>query len=130
MSKKIISTILTLIFLSMAAVQYNDPDPLLWMAIYGYVAMISAFAIFEKYNVQLIAVGWLVCLGGSLYLMQSVFEWLLKHRLADIMREMSPDQPYIEESRECLGLMISLSVLTYYYFMAKGARKTTTKNKP
>ncbi|MCG8388879.1 MAG: transmembrane 220 family protein, partial [Cytophagales bacterium] len=33
---KIIKLALALIFIAFAALQYNDPDPLLWMFIYGF----------------------------------------------------------------------------------------------
>ena len=45
---KVINIILTLLFILFAAVQLNDPDPWLWVAIYGLVAGVSGFAIFQK----------------------------------------------------------------------------------
>lgn len=123
-SKKIINLCFALLFLWMAVIQFNDPDPMFWVGIYGFVMILSAYAIFARFNIILILLGLFISLAGSLYLMPSVFEWALHHGLSDIITRMSPDRPYIEEARESIGLLISSSALVYLYAQARAVKMT------
>jgi len=89
---KIANIIAVLLFLYAAVVQYNDPDPFLWIAIYVGVAGLSAAGIFERYWPVPSAVLATLCLAGSAYL---AFRVLGKQSLIDS-----------EEGREMLGLLI------------------------
>ncbi|MFQ6024426.1 MAG: transmembrane 220 family protein, partial [Acidiferrobacterales bacterium] len=106
MTIRIVNIGLTLLFLLAMAVQFNDPDPVLWAAIYGCVAVISGFAVFARFYIPLIVIAFAICLGGSLYLMPSVFELFLNHDPGELISGMSPDRPYVEEARESLGLLV------------------------
>ncbi|MEZ6185959.1 MAG: hypothetical protein R3F62_13230 [Planctomycetota bacterium] len=46
-------------------------------------------------------------LAWSATLAPSVLTWLRQHTIPEIVSAMSPDRPYIEESRECLGLFMA-----------------------
>jgi hypothetical protein len=120
-----VNVVLTLWFLLNAAVQFNDPDPLLWIAIYGTVAMIAGLAVFTRFYLPLIAVVLAVCLGGSLYLLPSVFELFLHHEPGELVSGMSPDKPYVEEARESLGLLIATAALVYFLVLAIRQRRRT-----
>ncbi len=65
---KVISAIMALLFLVAVAVQYNDPDPLLWMAFYLSVAVISITAAAGRFHWQSALAALLVALGWGLYL--------------------------------------------------------------
>lgn len=114
---------LTLWFLLNAAVQLNDPDPLLWIAIYGTVAIIAGLAVFTRFYLPFIAVTLAVCLGGSLYLLPSVLELFLHHEPGELITGMSPDRPYVEEARESLGLLIASVALIYFLVLAIRQRR-------
>lgn len=120
-----VNIVLTLWFLLNAAVQFNDPDPLLWITIYGAVAMIAGLAVFTRFYLPLIAVVLAVCLGGSLYLLPSVFELFLHHEPGELVSGMSPDRPYVEEARESLGLLIATAALVYFLVLAIRQRRRT-----
>jgi hypothetical protein len=120
---RIVNIVVTLWFLSNAAVQFNDPDPLLWVAIYGTVAIIAGLAVFTRFYLPLIAVTLAVCLGGSLYLLPSVLELFLHHEPGDLISGMSPDRPYVEEARESLGLLIAAAALVYFLVLAIRQRR-------
>ena len=47
---KILNIILCIMFLLFLGVQYNDPDPYLWMPIYGFVAYVCGLAAMGKYH--------------------------------------------------------------------------------
>jgi hypothetical protein len=56
---KIFNLLLAAIFLSFAALQFNDaPDDILfWVVVYAGVGLISAFAAFDRYNMWTILLG-------------------------------------------------------------------------
>lgn len=101
-----------------AAVQFNDPDPFLWVAIYGLVAAVSAFAAWQKYNRPALIFLMVVCIGGSIYYFPGLIELFSDHEIGDLTKTMKAEKPFIEKSRESLGLLLSFLVLLYHYFQA------------
>jgi len=53
MGTKIAFGVAFLVFAAFVAVQYNDPDPYIWMPIYGAVALLSLAAAFNRYYPRL-----------------------------------------------------------------------------
>ncbi len=111
---KIINGVLSLLFLVFAIVQYNDPDPWLWIALYGFVAVISAFAAFGKYNELSLRLGMLICVLGMLMLLPDFIDWL-NNGAASITGSMKAESPHIELTREFLGLAVTLAALVWHY---------------
>jgi hypothetical protein len=107
------------LFLWMAVIQVNDPDPIFWVAIYGWVWLIAVTALFNRLNEAMILLGICVCIGGALYLAPSVFTWLSENDFGDIVTGMSVERPYIEEARECIGLLMAAAALFYLKSQAK-----------
>ena len=121
---KIIYAILAAILLSFVAVQYNDPDPILWMPIYGYGAMLLAMAAGGKYHKVATIIGIVGYSSGAIYLSPSVLEWIEKEHGQNLMQSMANSKMYIEETRECGGLMIAAVFLLFSFLQ----HKTKTKN--
>lgn len=115
---KILNIVLAVIFILFAAVQFNDPDPFLWVAIYGLVAAVSAFAAWQKYNRPALIFLMVVCIGGSIYYFPGLIELFSDHEIGDLTKTMKAEKPFIEKSRESLGLLLSFLVLLYHYFQA------------
>ncbi len=115
MVSKIIKAFLGLLFIAFAAVQYNDPDPYAWIAIYGIVGLIFLISIIKPVTKR--AVGFLIIalLVYSLTFIPGFWEWLSRPEKAEIFGEMIYDRPYIEQTREFLGLLIACSALFYLY---------------
>ena len=109
---KIVNLVLAAMFLLFAFVQVNDPDPALWIIIYGSMAVIcilAAFGIYSRVALSLLTVAFI---AYSVILIPGFNEWLQqddKSILFDDLTKM--DHLYIEESREFLGLMICVAVL-------------------
>lgn len=106
---KFLNAFFVIIFLISAGLQYNDPDPLLWMGIYGYGALVCLLAIFGKDNKILHYVGILIFLAYALYLFfipDGVLSWLTEHGAENITGSMSNEKPWIEYTREFFGLLI------------------------
>ena len=106
------------IFILFAVVQYNDPDPYLWVPIYLFPAVLCFLAAREKFYKNAYTGGFIFF---SLYAVfklldqNGVIDWLRFHDAANIAATMKAEQPWIEESREFFGLAIILIVLFINY---------------
>jgi len=103
-----------------AALQFNDPDPLYWIAVYaGAAAVIAATAIghFSRFWAALVAGG---AVAGMLMTAPGFLTWLGSGDYAALWGQMMAGKPYVEESREFLGLAIVLAALALC-FRAPGA---------
>jgi hypothetical protein len=117
---RIVNFLLAIMFLVFAAVQVNDPDPVLWILIYGAMAVLAVMAIFEFYP-RYVPLGLLVLLVGySTVFIPGVIEWVHHDNKAALFDDVAKmEHPYIEESREFLGLMICVAVLIVYVVRAR-----------
>lgn len=115
--------LLTVTFAAAAVVQLNDPDPVVWFCLYGLVAAILAMAMLGRFSNALTWGAGLVCAAGSLYLLPSVVELWTRHDVSMLLGPMSPDQPFIEESRESLGLLLAVAALVYVHWLARRASR-------
>ena len=110
---KIIKLILAIIFILFAAVQYNDPDPLLWMFIYGFVALLLLVSAFRGISKELIIASCVGLISYSLLYLPGLWEWWTEGQAGELVAEMKADKMYIEESREFLGLLIATAGLFF-----------------
>ena len=117
---RILNFILAVMFLIFAFVQINDPDPVIWILIYGVMAVTCIMAIFEFYPAK-VMIGLLVILViYSFTYLPGVMEWLQKDNKALLFDDIAKMQyPYIEQAREFLGLMICVGVLIFYITRAR-----------
>jgi hypothetical protein len=103
-----------IVFLLSAALQYNDPDPYIWMPIYLYGAWLCYRAIYRRYNPALYIIGLVVYIGYAVYLFfdnQGVLSWAGEHNAENIVQSMKATKPWIEETREFGGLLILIVAL-------------------
>ena len=111
---KIFNLIFCLLFVVSAALQYNDPDPWLWIPIYMYSAVLCWFAFRGRYYTKAMLVGIVVYLLYAVYLFftdDGVIDWLSKHDAENIAASMQASKPWIEDTREFFGLCILAGVL-------------------
>jgi hypothetical protein len=103
MAFRIINALMALVFLMAVVVQYNDPDPLQWMAIYGATCVVSVLAWRGRVHpavpllVGVVALAWALSImlggpGGSNYL-----------HMFDAWEMQSVN---VEQAREATGLLI------------------------
>ena len=110
--RMIIYMALALMFMAFAFVQLNDPDPILWIVIYGACAVVCVMAAFDYFIFRLLLAMAVVYVGVAATLFGSVIVWLRSADRALLFDDIAKMQyPYIEESREFLGLMICLAVV-------------------
>lgn len=116
---KIFNYCFVLIFILFAAVQYNDPDPYVWVPIYMLPAVLCFLAA-KKRPVYKPAywTGFVVLGIYAVYKMfdeNGLIDWIRYHHAANIAETMKAEQPWIEETREFFGLVIVLSVMFVNY---------------
>ena len=121
---KILNLILAAMFVVFAFVQINDPDPVIWILIYGAMAVTCILAAFEQYYKSVLA-GLLILLAGySVVFFSGVSEWLRSEDKSMLFDDIAKMQyPYIEESREFLGLFICILVLVMHIVRARLKRR-------
>jgi hypothetical protein len=116
---KILNAILTVLFAVFALVQLNDPDPWIWVAMYGFVAVMSGMAFLGKYNKNVLLVGMVISVIWAITLSPGVYDWFANHNTAEIFENMAPGKVFIETARECFGLLIAFGALLFHYSQAK-----------
>lgn len=119
---KIFNLAFSILFLIFAALQYNDPDPYLWMPIYLYAAVLCWLAFRNKYYPKLMLVGIAVYAVYGIYLFftdDGVIDWMSKHNAENIARQMKASTPWIEDTREFFGLCLLSFVLLIDFLYAK-----------
>ena len=107
---KVLGYLFTVLFALGAIVQYNDPDSLLWIIIYGVAAILSLLFALNKLKMIVPLVVGIVCFIGFIYLYPSDFQGF---DLND------GDIETVELGREAFGLLIISLVLLLYAFRLK-----------
>ncbi len=90
--KTALNILLLLWMLMSVGVQYNDPDGLLWVVIYGYALVLIGMALRGRYKPVLLKLGVIGYILGGIVIMPDTF--------ADMMDTN-------EVARECIGLFIA-----------------------
>ena len=105
--RRVIDLSLAAVLVGCAAVQYNDPDPLLWITLYGAgaVLLVLAAAGWRRRWAVLVVLAAYAAVGATL--LPGFVDWLLHHPGSDLIAPMAADRPHIEESREFVGLLIA-----------------------
>ena len=119
---KIFNLLFSLIFLAFAALQYNDPDPYIWIPIYLYATVLCWLAFRNQFYPKAYIAGILIYAGYALYLFfaaDGVLDWMQKHNSENIAAAMKATKPWIEETREFFGLFILIIVLAINLWYAK-----------
>jgi hypothetical protein len=104
-----------------AALQYNDPDPYIWVPIYVYTAVLCWFAIKQRYYPKAYIAGIVVYAMYAVYKVfdaNGLLDWLNLHDAENLAETMKAEKPWIEESREFFGLLILIGVLVINYWVA------------
>ena len=119
---KIFNIIFCVLFVFSAAMQYNDPDPYLWMPIYLYGAVLCWLAFKNKFYPKAYLAGIAVYLAYGIYLFftkDGVWDWITKHNAEDIAATMKAETPWVEDAREFFGLLILIVALGVNYIYAR-----------
>lgn len=114
---KFISLILFLIFLLFAGWQYNDPDPILWIPIYGIAAYCSWQSFRGHSNKELLII--LIIISGA----AAINSWSQMTSWEGIMTDSLAMKTLNQElARESLGLGICNVAFLYCLFFTKNKK--------
>lgn len=119
---KIFNIAFCVIFIVFAALQYNDPDPYLWVPIYLWVAFLCMQAAKNKFFPKAYIITIIVFSIYAIYKVvdqNGLLDWINEHHAENIAETMKAEKPWIEESREFFGLLILIGVLVIDLIYAK-----------
>jgi hypothetical protein len=119
---KIFNIVFCIIFIIFAGLQYNDPDPYVWIPIYLYTAVLCALAANNKFYPTAYWIGIAVYGIYAVYKFfdtNGVLDWVQKHNSQNIAETMKAETPWVEETREFFGLVILIVVLLINYFYSR-----------
>ena len=103
---KFSSLLLGALFLLFAIFQYNDPDGVLWMGIYGIAAAISVGVAFNRVIMPILIAAGVAYLVGAIAQWPPVFEGF-----GDTMHSLN-----VELARESAGLFLCFLVMLLYIY--------------
>jgi hypothetical protein len=96
------------LFLLFAIVQWNDPDPLIWMIFYGVMSLIYILlALGKKFAFYLSVLMLITCIIYMGFILPEIIKWI-KDGMPSIVQSMKATIPSIEYTREFLGLLLCL----------------------
>ena len=96
------------LFLLFAIVQWNDPDPLIWMIFYGVMSLIYILlALGKRFAFYLSVLMLTVSVVYMGFILPEIIKWI-KDGMPSIVQSMKATIPSIEYTREFLGLLLCL----------------------
>ena len=119
---KTFNIIFCIVFIIFAGLQYNDPDPHIWIPIYLYTSFMCYSAARDNYYPKGYIFGIVVYFAYAIYLFfdkTGVINWASEHEAENIAQTMKATKPWIEETREFFGLLILIIVLSVNYLSFK-----------
>lgn len=110
---RIINITLFVLFILFAVVQLNDPDPILWTIIYTSIAILALISNYKRIPKMLLWGILIMLLVFASRYFSSLVDWLQTDNKNELFGEMVYDKPYLEGTREFLGLIMSALVIVY-----------------
>ena len=98
---KIVNLIFVIIFLLFAGLQYNDPDPYIWIPVYLYGAILCWLAFMNRYFPKAYIAGISIYLLYAVYLIftkNGVLDWFNEHHAESLVQTMKAEKPWIEDT--------------------------------
>jgi hypothetical protein len=127
---KFLNIFFTVLFVFSAALQYNDPDPYIWIPIYLYGAIFCWLAFRKKYYPGAYLTGIIIfSLYATYYFFteDGVLDWIRLHNAENIAETMKATKPWIEETREFFGLMILVLAMAVNLIYVKRKRASASR---
>jgi hypothetical protein len=108
---KLFHLLFSLTLVAFAGLQFNDPDPIIWVSFYLLCALVPALLLFNRFYRPLF---WIAVTGCGIELIISApgaYQYFLHMAQEPLMQGMDENKPYIEECREFLGALIALGLV-------------------
>ena len=104
---------LFIIFVIFAVIQLNDPDGILWFSIYFFVALICLFSNFKTIPKLVLIITITGLLIYSIFHFSLFIDYMQTENKEEIFGAMVYEKPYLEGTREFLGLLIATLGIVY-----------------
>lgn len=114
MIMRIFALLMAAVFVVFAVLQYNDPDPIVWIPIYLYAALLSVWYYRGGVPNALLLVSAALYLAGAIYMWPAHWEGV---QLQNGMKTMN-----IEHGRESLGLGMVVVTLVLFALVRRNPR--------
>ncbi len=98
-------------------VQLNDPDGILWFFVYAIVGAICLYSNFKTIPKSILIIVIILLLGYAGFHFSLFMDYLQTENKEEIFGEMVYEKPYLEGSREFLGLL--MAALGVFYQLRK-----------
>ncbi len=112
--QRVVYLVLAVLFALFAIAQLNDVDPYGWVVMYGSVALFFIVAAFRPIDRRLLLLGMIVAGVWFLSLLPEFIDWV-RMGMPSITEKMKAEEPYIEYTREFLGLALCIGAFFYLY---------------
>ena len=119
---KIFNLVFAVLFLICAGLQWNDPDPYLWIPLYLLSALSCAYAFKQINALRLNMFNIAVYLPYALYnfvVEDGVLSWATAHNFDSLTQSMMASTPWIENTREFGGLITMIVVCAINLYVSK-----------
>ncbi len=116
---RILNFFICLVFVLFAGWQYNDPDPYIWVPIYGFVALEYGLAAFNRcLPYRILLAGTVLLTIFMLTYIPDLFRWIQMGE-PSIVESMKAERPWVELTREGFGLMLCVAFLGWRLWQRK-----------
>ena len=112
---KFLGWLFAVLFSVSAVLQYNDPDPYLWIFVYGVATLVSVGFVYNRISYIMLLLLGVIYIIGFLYLFPEKFEGFTLGQ-GDIKN--------IEEARESFGLLIMAIVMIAFALRVRYVRRS------
>jgi hypothetical protein len=119
---KIFSVVFAVLFLICAGLQWNDPDPYLWMPLYLSSVLSCAYAFKDISAKRLNMFNIAVYSPYAVYKFvaeDGVISWATEHNFDSLTQSMMATTPWIENTREFGGLIIMIVVCAINLYVSR-----------
>ena len=110
---KIKNLILFILFVIFAVLQLNDPDGKLWFSIYFIVSLICLYNNFKPVPKSILILSIIALMSYSVFHFSLFIDYLNTENKEEIFGEMVYDKPYLEGTREFIGLLLAALGIMY-----------------
>lgn len=111
--QKIINLILFLLFAIFALLQLNDLDGELWFSIYLIVSLLCLYNTFKAIPKSILILSIIALMTYSAFHFSLFIDYLNTENKEEIFGEMVYDKPYLEGTREFIGLLLAAFGIMY-----------------
>ena len=110
---KIKNLILFVLFVIFAVLQLNDPDGKLWFSIYFIVSLICLYNTFKPVPKSILILSIIALMSYSVFHFSLFIDYLNTENKEEILGKMVYDKPYLEGTREFIGLLLAALGIMY-----------------